>query len=310
MTTAVAALVPVAPVAGRGAPVTRTSPGFGRAFGRVTVSGYLGKGYEGGRQVPLVGAAVRAYVPGTSTPWPDPLYLDEGDTVPVAFPVATDEAGAVQLWADAPARLELVCDASGYAPQRVLLDLEPPPPVNTDDPYPVYATDQDLADHLAAPDAHPRYLTPDEADELYTPLAHTTAPDPHPVYLTQPEGDARYATLAGGAFSNPYPNAMVFQSSVAGASFAQAGKAVLDTGHTAAADPHSQYATDADLAAHLAVADPHPIYLTQTEGDARYALASALTALTTRVATLETQMAGHTHTSGTIDTMGGAAVLP
>src|SRR5262245_36259452 len=53
------------------------------------------------------------------------------------------------------------------------------------------------------------------------------------------------------------------------------------------------------------------------DSDARYALQSALTALTTRVSTLESQvatlqsqMAGHTHTSGTIDVMGGPAVMP
>ena len=37
---------------------------------------------------------------------------------------------------------------------------------------------------------------------------------------------------------------------------------------------------------------------------------AALDALTTRVATLEAQMAGPRHTSGTIDVMGGAAVMP
>lgn len=306
-------------------------PGFGRAFGRTTVFGF-----QRGVTVPLPGVAVRAYVPGSSTPWPDPLYAEEDATTPVAFPVATDATGAIALWGGEPGRVELECSAPGYGTQRVVLDLEPPPPADAGDPYPVYATDQDLADHIAAPDAHPRYLTPDEGDELYTPLAHTTAlnphdqyatdadlaahnaaldphgqyatdadlsahvaaPDPHAVYLTQSEGDARYATIAGGAFTNPYPNPMVFQASVAGLSFSQNGKAVLDTDHTAAADPHA-------------------IYLTQAEADGRYALASALTALTTRVATLETQVAtltsqmtGHTHASGTVQNAGGTTILP
>ena len=44
--------------------------------------------------------------------------------------------------------------------------------------------------------------------------------------------------------------------------------------------------------------------------DSRYALASALSALTARVATLEAQMTGHTHLSGTIAAAGGTAVLP
>lgn len=40
--------------------------------------------------------------------------------------------------------------------------------------------------------------------------------------------------------------------------------------HLDAADPHPQYATDADLAAHVAAADPHPVYLTAPEGNAAY----------------------------------------
>ncbi len=47
------------------------------------------------------------------------------------------------------------------------------------------------------------------------------------------------------------------------------------TAHTAAIDPHPQYATDADLAAHAAAADPHPQYLTSAEGDAKVAEAVA-----------------------------------
>ncbi len=46
-------------------------------------------------------------------------------------------------------------------------------------------------------------------------------------------------------------------------------------GHEAAADPHPQYATDADLVAHAAAADPHPVYLTSAEGDAKIAAAVA-----------------------------------
>lgn len=45
--------------------------------------------------------------------------------------------------------------------------------------------------------------------------------------------------------------------------------------HEAAADPHPQYATDADLAAHAAAVDPHPVYLTSAEGDAKITAAVA-----------------------------------
>jgi len=55
--------------------------------------------------------------------------------------------------------------------------------------------------------------------------------------------------------------------------------------------------------------------LTQSAGDARYALAAALTALTDRVTALETAMAvvrTHTHLLGTIDagTVGPTQVIP
>ena len=63
--------------------------------------------------------------------------------------------------------------------------------------------------------------------------------------------------------------------------------------------------------------EPIDTMYTKAESDLRYALASAVTALTTRVttleaqvATLQSQMTGHTHTSGTIDVMGGTAVMP
>lgn len=229
--------------------------GFGRSFGRVVVSGYLGKGYEGGRQVPLVGAAVRAYVPGTSTPWPDPLYLDEADTVPVTFPVGTDEAGVVQLWADAPGRLELECDASGYAPQRLVLDLEPPPdapaPTPGPDPYPQYATDQDLADHIAAPDAHPRYLTPDEADELYQPLG------------------------AGGAVDSVNGQTGVVVLTAADVGALTQAQADVRYPQKTDSDPYPVYATDVDLAAHAAAGDPHPGYLLESLVDAKGDLLTA-----------------------------------
>jgi hypothetical protein len=272
-------------------------PGFGRAFGRTTVFGY-----QRGVTVPLPGVLVAPFVPGTTTPWPDPLYLDESDAAPAVFPVATDATGAIALWGAEPGRLELECRAVGYGTQRVILDLEVPPPSDTDDPY-------------------PQYLTDSEADALF---------------LTQSEGDLRYAPLGGSTFTNPYPDPMVFEAGVDGLVFTQNGKAVLDTDHEAAVDPHAQYATDtdltdhagavdphpgyatdADLGAHAAAVDPHPVYLTQAEADSRYALASSLTALTARVATLEgqvatlqSQMTTHLHANGTVGQIAGAPTFP
>ena len=40
------------------------------------------------------------------------------------------------------------------------------------------------------------------------------------------------------------------------------------------------------------------------------AVLARIATLEAQVATLQAQMAGHTHTSGTIDAMGGAAVMP
>jgi hypothetical protein len=247
------------------------APGFSRAFGRATVFGF-----QRGVTVPLPGVTVRAYVPGTTTPWPGALYADESDAAPVVFPIATDPTGAVALWGEEPGRLELECVAAGYGTQRVVLDLEPPPPGDPDDPY-------------------PQYLTASRGDAAF---------------LTQAEGDARYASLGGGTFTNPYPDPMVFSASVDGLTFAQDGRAVLDTDHEAAADPHPGYATDADLAAHAAAADPHAVYLTQPEADSRYALATAVTALTARVATLQAQMTTHLHANGTVGQIAGAPTFP
>jgi hypothetical protein len=54
-----------------------------------------------------------------------------------------------------------------------------------------YATDADLAGHVAAADPHPTYTTAAELSAAIS--AHAAAADPHAVYLTQTEGDARYA---------------------------------------------------------------------------------------------------------------------
>jgi len=184
-------------------------PGFGRAFGRATVFGY-----QRGVTVPLPGVAVRAYVPGSATPWPDPLYADEDATVPVVFPVATDATGAVALWADEPGRVELECSAPAYGTQRVVLDLEPPPDVAAggDDPYPIYATDQDLADHIAAPDAHPRYMTPDEGDELYSPR-----PDPDPTNVAEVRAGGLFVPAVAGPAGPTGPQGPMGPTGAAGA---------------------------------------------------------------------------------------------
>lgn len=95
---------------------------YGRAFGQVTVFGA-----QEGAAVPLAGALVWAYAPGTETPWSGALYGDPGALTPLAFPVSTDASGQLALWADTPARVELRYQMPGYEAERTLLDLEPPP---------------------------------------------------------------------------------------------------------------------------------------------------------------------------------------
>lgn len=104
------------------APPAARAADFTRCFGQTTVFGL-----HRGASVPLAGAQVWAYAPGTSVPWAAPLYGDEAALTPLAFPVATDASGQLALWADAPARVELRYQAPGYQPERTLLDLEPPP---------------------------------------------------------------------------------------------------------------------------------------------------------------------------------------
>lgn len=193
MTTAQAALVPTR----RARVAAPRAVGYGRAFGRVTVTGYLGMGYEGGRTVPLHGAQVRAYVPGTDTVWPDPLYLDEAAAAPAAFPLLTDDSGAVALWADAPGRLELVCAAAGYLPQRLVLDLEPVP-AEAGEAIDAYTKAESDALFLTQAEADSLFLTVADGDARYTQGGLTQAaadaryplktdPDPYPQYLTAGE---------------------------------------------------------------------------------------------------------------------------
>jgi hypothetical protein len=239
---------------------TPAAPGYGRAFGRVTV---FASRY--GTTVPLAGATVRAYVPGTATAWTGALYDDESATAPVAFPILADASGAVALWAAEPDRVELECVYAGYGAQRIVLDLEFPPDYVDPDP-----------------DPYPQYLTPEEGADLFLPLAHEPGVDPHNQYLTAARGDALFLTPAEGD-----------------ARYALLGGSGITQ-------------DQADLRY-----EPIDTMYTKSESDAKYALASALTAalarittLESQVATLNTRMTGHTHQSGTVQNAGGTAIVP
>jgi hypothetical protein len=281
--------------------VTPAPPGYGRAHGRVTVFAS-----RAGATVPLAGATVRPYVPGSEIPWPEPLYGDEAALSPVLFPVAADASGAVSLWADTPERIELSCTYPGYGTQRVVLDLEfPPDYVDPDpDPYPQYATQADLAEHKAAPDDHPGYLTPPEGEALFLPLAHAPGADPHPQYLTpergdslfltEAEADAKYATQGGSGITQDQ---------------ADLRYEPIDTMYTK---------SESDLRyAQLTAPDPFPQYLTPTEADAVYATDARVAALEGEVASLQAQLAdlradltAHGHQNGTVGQIAGPATFP
>lgn len=118
-----------------------------------------------------------------------------------------------------------------------------------------------LAEHEAAANPHPQYLTEAEGNALYDPsgaaagliAAHEAESDPHPQYLTEAEGDAAYDALGAATASM--------------------------NAHLAAGDPHPQYLTPAEGnaaydalgaatagdAAHVAAADPHPQYQLEAE---------------------------------------------
>ena len=211
--------------------VVPRAPGFARAFGRATVFGY-----QRGVTVPLPGVTITAYAPGTDTPWPDPLYLDESGTVPATFPVSTDTSGAVALWADSEGRLELACTASGYNAQRVVLDLEFPPAYV--DPAAVVTSVNGAAGDVVLTAADVGAL-PDD----YVPPPPVIPPE----YLTESEGDLRY--LPAGYVPPPADVTVTGDTGVGvtespANTFALATKVSPDAANALALRANGLYATD------------------------------------------------------------------
>lgn len=93
-----------------------------RAFGQATVLMRRGGGLTA-----AASALVTPYVAGTDTPYPGALYAGPDASTPLVFPVATGEDGVVELWADAPARIDLEAVHPTWGANRVTLDLEPAP---------------------------------------------------------------------------------------------------------------------------------------------------------------------------------------
>jgi hypothetical protein len=280
-----AASAPKAPGAeGRAADYTR-------AVGQTTAFGV-----RYGASIPLAGALVRAYAPGTETPWPEPLYGDPGATAPLSFPVRTDASGQLALWADAPARVELRYQMPGYATERSLLDLEPPP---------------------ATVEGPPGETGPQGPQGDPGPTGATGAQGPQGA--TGSAGTAG-ATGATGAQGPPGATGATGSQGPAGPGVPAGGATDQVLTKTSATDFATAWQTPTTYltqgAADLRY-EPLDTMYTKAESDTKYALASALTTALARITTLEgqvatlnTRMAGHTHTTGTHGTMGGAAVLP
>jgi len=159
--------VSLAPLSPAAAPRSSAS----RCYGQATI---LMR--RGGGLTTADAALVTPYLPGTSVPYPDPLYGGPDATEALVFPVATGGDGVVALWADAPGRLELEAVHPVLGRARGVLDLEPDPD--------------------AAPEAVDAY-TKTESDARYL-QAPLTAGQIPAEFLTQSEGDARYALSGSG----------------------------------------------------------------------------------------------------------------
>jgi hypothetical protein len=255
------------------APRVPRTPGYARCYGRVVVLAPRGRS-----TVPVPGASVRVYVAGTDTPYAGALYPGAQDTVPLVFPAVTAADGSLELWSDAPARLDVVVQSAYDGSRTETLDLElAPDAYSGSDPFPQYATDADLAAHAAAADPHPGYLLETLADakgDLLAALAADTlgrlalGPDgqvltadstqalgvkwaPASGGLSQADADLRYLNVSGG-------DSMAGPLTVSSGGIAVTGASTFSVAPTVGGLPLlTQTTADA-------------LFLTQAEGDARY----------------------------------------
>jgi hypothetical protein len=114
---------------------------------------------------------------------------------------------------------------------------------NTGDPHSQYATDTDLSTHAGAA-------------------------DPHTGYVLESLFDAKGDLLAATADNTPGKLTAGTNGQFLTAQSAQATGLQWAT-HDNTGDPHSQYATDADLTNHAAAADPHTGYVLESLIDAK-----------------------------------------
>jgi hypothetical protein len=217
------------------APATRAASS--RAYGQATV---LMR--RGGGLTTADAALVTPYLPGTSAPYPDPLYGGPDAAEALVFPVAIGGDGVVALWADAPGRLELEAVHPVLGRARGVLDLEPDPD--------------------AAPEAVDAY-TKTESDARYL-QAPLTAGQVPAEFLTQTEGDARYALVGAVAPADVTvtTDASLTSTESPANTFALAARLSPDAGNALALRANGLFSTDTTGSAGLAT-DP----LADAKGD-------------------------------------------
>jgi hypothetical protein len=241
---------------------------------------------RGGGLTTADAALVTAYLPGTSTPYPDPLYGGPDATAPLAFPVATGGDGVVALWADAPGRLELEAVHPVLGRARGVLDLEPDPDAAPEavDAYTKAESDaryEPLDSAYTKAEADARYtqggLTQAAADLRYEPLDSA---------YTKAESDGRFAPLgAVGAVAsvNGYTGVVVLGAA--------------DVGALTPAQGDLRY-------------EPLDSAYTKSESDARYAPVSGGAYLTQSAADLRYEPLDSAYTKSEADARYLAAALP
>jgi hypothetical protein len=147
--------------------------------------------------VPLPGATVTVRNPDTGALWTGPLYDRPTDGTVLGNPFYTTAQGEIEVWADAPARVQMDVAHPWYYGDLGIIDIEPDPASQASDAELASA----VAAHEAKVDPHPQYLTQVEGDLAYLPKSHEPGTNPHPQYQLgsqkgQPSG---YVPLDAGS---------------------------------------------------------------------------------------------------------------
>ena len=289
-----------------------------RAYGQVTV---LSKGYNS--LIPAAAATVRAYLEGTATPYDLPLYPDPDSTTPLVFPVLPGDDGVIAFWADLPDRIDVEA-AWDWGSERVTLDLEYDPGDTSpfDDRYVNVAGDTMTgALHVSIGGIGTLSM---QAGPSGPGLAALNGP----LQLYAANGQVLSwadMTLSLGSAANRWSKIWAGDGDLSGSLSIQSKPVILSPDPGNILEWRNNGFFSAGIAGGVSsvngmtgAVNLDPTYVnvsgdTMTGGLTLPSLTvngTTFASLLARVSTLETQIAGHTHTSGTIDVMGGTAILP